>query len=136
MDISNALIQRGNIFHSCEFEGIDHCKYFVVIGEDEKKYIGFFFINSNISQNIKKKPDFFEMQMPIKKSVYPSFLKYDSFIDCHEILQIPKNKLAEQIRNKLTEYRDSLTKEDEEILLNGLRNSNLYSEIEKDIYFS
>jgi hypothetical protein len=118
------------------FENINHGKFFVIIGEDENNYAGYFFINSNINQNISKKPELFEMQMPIKRSAYSSFLTYDSFIACHKISLISKNKLSEQIRKGSTKYVETLTKEDEELLLNGLRNSKLYSEKEKKRYFS
>ena len=40
-------IQRGDILLS-DFAGIDHRKFFVVMGVSEDKVCGFFFINSNI----------------------------------------------------------------------------------------
>lgn len=40
-------IKRGDILLS-EFDGIDHRKFFVVMGVSEDKICGFFFINSNI----------------------------------------------------------------------------------------
>jgi hypothetical protein len=134
MDFGNALIKRGCIFHSW-FENIKHGKFFVIIGEDENNYAGYFFINSNINQNISKKPELFEMQMPIKKSVYSSFLTHDSFIACHKISLISKNTLSEQIRRGLAKYKDRLTNEDEELLLDALRSSDLYSEKQKKRYF-
>ena len=50
MDIGTSVaalsIKRGTIFHSTIFEDIDHGKFFVVIGEDDRCLVGFFFINS------------------------------------------------------------------------------------------
>ena len=134
MDFSNALIKRGTVFHSCEFEQIDHCKFFIIIGEDKNNYAGYFFINSNININIRKNPELFNMQALIKKSDY-SFLKYDSYIDCHAISLISKDKLLRQIQNERTTFKGFLTDEDIELLLENLRKSDLYSEDEKDSFF-
>jgi len=134
MDFSGVLIRRGNIFHSCDFKDIDHCKYFVIIGEDLNNYVGFFFINSNINISIQKEIKFFNMQMPIKRHFY-EFLNYDSFIDAHAISTIPKDKLKNQISKGLTKFKGSLTQEDEKLLLESLRCSDLYSEYEKTSFF-
>ena len=51
MDISplaRAVIKRGTILHSDEFDYVDHGKMFVVMGEDDTQLYGFFFINSDI----------------------------------------------------------------------------------------
>jgi len=135
MDFKDALIRRGYIFHSCEFENIEHGKFFVIIGENKNNYAGYFFINSNINTYISKKSELFAMQMLIKRSDYPSFLKNDSFIACHKISLVAKDKLAEQIRKKTIQYKGYLTKEDEERLLENLRKSDLYSNEEKDSFF-
>jgi len=74
------------------------------------------------------------MQMQIKRSNYV-FLNYDSFIDCHALSFIHKNKLSEQISNKLTILKGFLTADDESILLENLRCSDLYSEDEKERFF-
>ena len=134
MDLSDALIKRGSIFHSCEFEHIDHCKFFIIIGENKDNYAGYFFINSNINRNISKKPEYFNMQAPIKKSNY-SFLNYNSYIDCHAISLIPKDKLSQQIKNERTTFIGFLLEDDIELLLENLRNSDLYSENEKNSFF-
>lgn len=135
MEFKDALIKRGHIFHSNKFENIKHGKFFVVIGEDKNNYVGYFFINSNINSYISTKQKLLEMQMPIKRSNYEDFLEYNSYIDCHVVSKIPKNKLSEQISKKETQYKGYLTKEDMCILLENLRNSDLYSEEEKDSYF-
>jgi hypothetical protein len=134
MDLSEVLIKRGSIFYSCEFTNIEHGKFFVVIGEDNNNYVGFFFINSNININIQRIDKFFKMQMPVKKQDY-SFLKYDSYIDAHAISLIRKDKLKEQISKKIVAFKNRLTKDDEILLLENLRNSDLYSEQEKNIFF-
>ena len=55
MDISplaRAVIKRGTILHSDEFDYVDHGKMFVVMGEDDTQLYGFFFINSDINPKI------------------------------------------------------------------------------------
>ena len=50
--LRDLLIKRGNIFLSGHFDNISHEKFFVIIGEDENDFVGFFFINSAINQYI------------------------------------------------------------------------------------
>jgi len=135
MEFKDTLIKRGHIFHCYNIENVEHGKFFVVIGEDKDNYVGYFFINSNINPYINRKPELFEMQMPIKRSIYPSFLKYDSYISCHKISKIPKNKFSEQIGSGIMQYKEHLTKDDEERLLDALRNSDLYSNEVKNSFF-
>ena len=71
-------------------------KFFVVIGESETHIIGYFFINSNINNYIRREPDFYNMQMPIKRSEYP-FLRYDSFIAAHEFTELDNPFLFEDL---------------------------------------
>jgi len=70
----------------------------------------------------------------IKRSNY-AFLNYDSFIDCHALSLIHKNKLSEQISKELAIFKGFLTAEDESLLLENLRCSDLYSEDEKERFF-
>ena len=46
VSLIESSIGRGDILLS-EFDGIDHQKFFVVMGVSEDKVCGFFFINSN-----------------------------------------------------------------------------------------
>jgi hypothetical protein len=135
MDFSNVLIKRGTIFHSYNFDDIGHGKFFVIVGENENNYVGYFFINSKINSNISRNQDFFSMQMPIRRSFYPDFLIKDSWVDLHEITTIPKNELSEQIKNNTMKYKGNLTKEDETLMLESLRSSKIYSKKHKDIFF-
>jgi hypothetical protein len=62
-------------------------------------------------------------------------LKHDAFIDCHEILYIPKEKLIEQINNNLTHYKGQLIAEDLNSLIEGVKASDLFSQKEKSEFF-
>ncbi|MDR3226283.1 MAG: hypothetical protein LBT56_01245 [Prevotellaceae bacterium] len=129
-------IKRGAIFLSEKIKNIEHPKFFVIIGEDANNFVGYFFINSSVNKYMFSRQDFINMQMNIKRSKYDSFLKYDSFIDCHELSKIKKDTLLEQINNKITEYKGELTEEDLEMLMENLRKSDLYSKVEKDTFFN
>ena len=74
------------------------------------------------------------MQMPIKKSIY-SFLNYDSFIDAHEVKLISKTLLHNEIMSGNTTIKGCLMQEDIKLLLNALRESKLFSQIEKETFF-
>lgn len=59
--LADVYIKRGSILHSREFEGIDHGKFFVIVGEDKDELYGFFFINSHINPYLQKRPALYQM---------------------------------------------------------------------------
>ena len=131
--LAKLAITRGAILHGC-FDGIDHSKFFVIIGENDNHLVGFFFINSQIHQSIKEKQAQFEMQMQIRKSDY-DFLSHDSFVGADQIKVINKNKIASDISEGKTQIKGSLTDVDLSMLLDALRDSKLFSKVEKDTFF-
>lgn len=138
MDISalaKHLIKRGSILHSSEFENIDHGKFFVVMGDNGDNLYGFFFINSNIHSYIQHRQALLDMQMPIKVQNYPDFLTHDSFLDCHALITIPKDKLESQFADGKAQYKGVLLEEDLNLALEVVRKSDLYSIHEKQTYF-
>lgn len=102
------FIKRGTILHSEIFEDIDHGKFFAVMGISDDMVAGFFFINSHIHPVIKKRPEQFAMQYPLKHSDY-AFLKYDSFLCATAIQKIPLDKLAETVAGGKTVHVGNLT---------------------------
>lgn len=138
MDISalgGVAIGRGTILHSDKFEDIDHGKLFVIMGEDEENCYGFFFINSEIDRMIQNKKILFDMQLPLKRLNYKDILKYDSFLDCHELSYISKPKLLAEFQSGEVQRRGSLADSDLEIVLDVVRESTLFSEYEKETVF-
>ena len=128
-------IRRGTILYRWFSSTVPpKSKFFVVIGENESNLVGFFFINSNISRFIKRNQSYFDMQMSIRKSDY-FFLEYDSYIDAHEVKPIDKILLQNEITSNTTTIKGSLTEDDIELLLSALRNSKLFSKIEKETFF-
>ena len=133
--LAGTLIQRGVILIVHPNPHAEHPKFFVVIGENDEELVGYFLINTDPSNYVKSRPDFMNMQMHIKRSDYSDFLKYDSFIACHELSKISKCMLISKIQNSEAAYRGELTNEDLERLMDNLRNSKLYSKVEKEIFF-
>lgn len=134
MDLPTSLIiRRGTILHSSIFEYIDHNKFFVIIGENEKEYVGFFFINSNINP-INRKPEQMKMQYLLRKVDY-SFLSYDSFLCCTQVSTITKAKLEASIANGNTTVKGTLRQEHIDAVLILVRGSKLFSPAEKATFF-
>lgn len=129
-------VGRGSILHRWFYNTTPpKNKFFVVIGEDENRIIGYFFINSNVSNFISRNSRFFEMQMHIKRSDYP-FLSYDSFIDAHELKYLNKAEIMAELKSGKTIYKGTLANEDMERLLVSLRESTLYSKHIKEKFFN
>lgn len=129
------LLKRGTILHSDIFEEIGHGKFFVIIGEDENGYVGFFFINSGISGFVAKKTKLAELQYSVSSKDY-TFLNYNSFVDCHEIKPISKAKLLSSITTKKTIVKGKLTPDDLAAIMVITANSKVFSPVEKEKYFS
>lgn len=104
MDIPVSLIEasicRGDILLS-EFDGIDHRKFFVVMGVSEDRICGFFFINSNIHPAIFNKQEQLNLQYPLSHNDY-DFLKYDSFLCASSVIERRLSDITEGIKNHTT----------------------------------
>ncbi|MDR0711590.1 MAG: hypothetical protein LBF67_04500 [Prevotellaceae bacterium] len=132
-ELYKEIIKRGAVLIGA-FTGIDHKKFFVVAGESGEM-AGYFFINSNINSFVQSNKSFMDLQMPIKRSCYPSFLTHDSFIDAHELRKAHKSTLAKQLTSGKIAYRGMLSADDLEQLLEGLRSSPVYKKVDKDTFF-
>lgn len=128
-------ITRGTVFHSTIFEQIDHGKFFVVIGENDHELVGFFFINSWVNQYIQGKPEMEKAQYPISAEAY-NFLAHNSFLNCSSLTTIDKSKLASSISTGETTIKGQLSKEDLSAILDIVRNSKLFTPIEKKTFFA
>ena len=102
-------IRRGVILLS-EFNGIDHRKFFVVMGVSENKVCGFFFINSNIHPAIFNKQEQLSLQYPLLHKDY-EFLKYDSFLCASSIIERRLSDISEGILNGTTSVIGMLNKD-------------------------
>lgn len=126
-------IGRGDILLS-EFDGIDHRKFFVVMGVSEKKVCGFFFINSNIHPAIFNKQEQLNLQYPLLHRDY-SFLKYDSFLCASNVIERSLKDISDGISNQTTMVIGRLKDKHINDVVEMVRASKVISERHKKLYF-
>lgn len=140
MDLPEALIatriDRGSILHTDCIEGVDHGKFFVIMGISQDEIAGFFFINSRIHPSIfiKGKQEQLNLQYPMRRVDYP-FLKYDSFLCATNIITLEKSKLVQDLKDGTARCVFEMKREHMEEILGMVRGSKVFSKIEKDSFF-
>lgn len=137
MDIPVSLIEgsisRGDILLS-EFDGIDHRKFFVVMGVSEEKVCGFFFINSNIHPAIFNKQEQLNLQYPLLHRDY-EFLKYDSFLCASSVIERRLQDITDGLRNRTTQILGRMKEEHIQDVVEMVKASKVISERHKQLYF-
>lgn len=137
MDLPVSLIEnyikRGSILLSDIFE-IDHPKFFVVLAVTEESVIGFFYINSKINSNIIRKDEQYKLQYLLSPIDY-TFLNHDSYIDATKISEIQKQVISRSIMDGNTSLKGELKDNHLQELLTLLRESKLFTPIQKRMYF-
>lgn len=128
--VGSVVVTRGQILLSDIFDEIDHKKFFVIVGVTEDEVAGFFYINSGINYSVNKKPEQLQMQYPIYCRDY-KFLSHDSYICATNIEKRPKSEIVGSISAKRTKIIDNLKQEHMEELLEKVRNSRLFSPVDK-----
>ena len=133
VSLIESIIGRGDILLS-EFDGIDHQKFFVVMGVSEDKVCGFFFINSNIHPAIFNKKEQLNLQYPLLHRDY-AFLKYDSFLCASSVIERKLSDITEGIKNRTTTVIGKLKDEHVTDVLEMVRASKVIRERHKRMYF-
>ena len=133
VSLIESIIGRGDILLS-EFDGIDHQKFFVVMGVSEDKVCGFFFINSNIHPAIFNKKEQLNLQYPLLHRDY-AFLKYASFLCASSVIERKLSDITEGIKNRTTTVIGKLKDEHVTDVLEMVRASKVISERHKRMYF-
>lgn len=137
MDVSKEIIektiQRGDILLS-DFEGIDHQKFFAVMGVSEDRICGFFFINSNINHFIFNKPELLNLQYPMRRQDY-SFLRYDSFLSASSVKVRSVVTLSEEIVKGTTKIIGRMKEEHIHEVVEMVLNSDVISKRDKELFF-
>ena len=126
-------IRRGDILLS-EFDGIDHRKFFVVMGVSKEKVCGFFFINSNIHPAIFNKQEQLNLQYPLLHCDY-EFLKYNSFLCASSVIERRLSDIVEGIHNRTIQIIGCLKEDHIEDVIRMVRASKVISEHHKQLYF-
>ncbi len=128
-------LNAGDVFFK-EFEGIDHPKFFIVVGiSQDKVFLCSIYINSNIHPSIMKRQHLLELQIPLKQSNNP-FLKYDSFANCSTTIPMESESLSQWIANDSCKVIGSVSQDDLKLIIDTIKNSGLLSEEEIELYFS
>lgn len=105
-------------------------KFFVIVGEDEEHYFGYFFINSNINAFVRRDEAKYDMQMALKPEDYP-FLDHLSFVAAHELSMLRKETLIRELSEGKTQIKGRLKEEDWIALRDAVLHSPLFSAREK-----
>lgn len=127
-------VNRGDIYHRYfSTTTPPKNKFFIVIGENENSYVGYFFINSNVNSFIARNENMNNMQMPIKPADYP-FLDHVSFIDGHALSILKKTDLIEELSKGEAQFKGRLSEEDITMLLDAALSSPLFSRKEKEFF--
>ena len=84
---------------------------------------------------VAPQPEMAKLQFPIAQSDY-SFLSHNSFLNCSSLTTIDKNKLSNSIASGETTIKGQLSNEDVSTILGMVRESKLYSKVERETYFA
>ena len=126
-------ICRGDIFHSNAFTFVDHGKFFAILGEDSNNVYGCFFINSDINRYLYLKPKMLELQVGLGPDEYP-FLKHNSYINCAQIIKIPKVSLKADIESGVAKHKGKLSQADINTILELVNKSDVFSDADKEFF--
>lgn len=132
-EIIEGVIQRGDILLST-FEGIDHQKFFAVMGVSEDRICGFFFINSNINRFIYNKPELLKLQYPMRHQDY-DFLRYDSFLCASSVIERSVSSISEEIRKGTAKIIGRMKEAHIQDVIEMALESEVISKRDKELYF-
>ena len=108
----------------------DRNKYIVIVGfTPEGTAIGALLVNSNIDLS-KRSEELMDCQYPLLVRNYRHILDYDSWLDCSDIFEIPKQKITE----KDGKLKGKLIKEDCERVMVFLRETDVFDNVTKRRY--
>ena len=137
-EASNNLLRntlsRGNVFLG-EFKGIEHKKFFIIIGlSKDKLCLCSVYINSSIPNFILNKQELLNLQVPIKGAKY-DFLKYDSFVSCNTQLKYEFKDIKNWIDSGICQYIGEIDNDDLNNITSTLVESGLLTQNEINLYF-
>lgn len=108
----------------------DRLKYIVIIGfTPEGVAVGVLLINSEIAP-FKRSKELMDCQYQLLHRHYKQILDYDSWLDCSDILEISKLKIAD----KGGRVKGCLTDEDKERVIEFLKDTEVFDNATKRRY--
>jgi hypothetical protein len=127
-------LSNGNVFVG-DFEGIDHKKFFIIIGISfDKICFCSVYINSNIPKYIYSNEVLLNLQVNIKGSKYV-FLKHDSFVSCNTPLKYHVNDLVTWINEGNCKYVGDIDTEDLENITTTVIHSGVLTQEDISAFF-
>lgn len=105
-------------------------KLLVIVGVDVKSSVlyGSVLVNTNMNPKAQYSEEYLSAQYLLQKENYPDFLRYDSFVDCGQIIPIPFAKLERG------EYFGALNNDDSQRIFDILETTDTLSTKEKKKY--
>ena len=127
-------VSRGDIYHRYfSTTTPPKHKFFVIVGETDKAFVGYFFINSNINRYVARNKYMQDMQFPVKAEDYP-FLEYTSFIAGHELAYLDKQDLIDELSIGKAQFKGRLQEQHVDMILKTALHSPLFSERDKELF--
>lgn len=106
------------------FEGVDHEKFMVIAGIDDKRvYACTVLINSNINPFIMKRQHMLDRQVLLRSEQY-SFLSHDSFVNCAQ----PISANLQHFMDDEYKYCGFLNQDDLENVIESIKRSGVLTE--------
>lgn len=96
------------IYLNCAFTNPPKPKYLVLACIEPKLLC--FLINTEIHSYIKKRPDLLQCQISISQAAH-SFLDYDSFIDCKDVIELSLDDVKMQILSDIGRIKKEISAE-------------------------
>lgn len=108
----------------------ERLKYIVIIGfTPDGVAVGVLLINSKIDPS-KRSPELYACQYTLLHRNYSHILNYDSWLDCSDILEIPKLKITK----KDGKIKGRLTEDDKERVMTFLKETDVFDNVTKRYY--
>lgn len=108
----------------------ERCKFIVIIGFTlEGTAVGSLLINSDITLS-KRSEELMNCQFPLLVRNYRDILDYDSWLDCSDIFEIPKLKIA----TKSGLLKGCLIEEDLDLIIRFLKETEVFDNVTKRRY--
>jgi hypothetical protein len=98
-------------------------KRLVIVGIDKenKVFFGSVLVNTKLNPRARFSEEYLRTQYLLSQSNYPEFLKYDSYVDCGDLLAIPFPRLERG------EFFGQLLEEDKRMILDLLETTDTIS---------
>jgi hypothetical protein len=131
-----AKLRPGSIFCIyCDFLPIPHYKFVVIAYVDyDDEVLLVFFINSKIANFIEQNPSLRACQIRLAKTPNYSFLEYDSFLDCSQVIdEIEVNEAINHLLKDPSDYKGHLAEAEILDVLQVVNSADTIPDFDKEL---